>query len=725
MAKDTSQPPFAVVRGQSRPIFALFQLQILLAGVLMFCLLGWLWVEHEAEVKKRASNIEGTATAVQEQVVAVAHALIPSLAAVVRLAESAEFATALGMAEDGFLAADLSDADAVRLANINQVPTVLASPDGPEAPFSTSRGANRPDVVPWQITRGLPLRWFGRTLARERRRLAENLMAVDSTVHAVTELRSDGTVIFLHPYSIQLQRSTWQMLAPPVAAFEGPTAIVGTPRLVHGLPLDDALAVLAKIPDHSAGNILGLIIDRAAVGLPVGPFALFDANGGNAIIRSSSQGDESAWASTGLNLVGKSYVLRVPLHPIGNESIFLIPTAAAVILLAGFLVAVRNQFGTAMNIRDSLSRRLADSRTAIEGRAQRIAHDLRNVALNLKTLNNNIRAKLNVKEMQNFDGLLIDLDGYTQYLSTRLAAEGLGFSDEQIVKAKTYLRGAVDTVASQVETPSNRRLRVAFDDSLGSQEPFVELPGDDLSRILQNILRNATEACESIPDATITVSARREGNRIAVVVKDSGCGIPLDIQSRIFDDGVSTKSDNGRGKGLPSARERARKHSGEVRLLWSEEGKGTAMELELPLADTPQWFTNTLRLSNTSVIVVIDDESSGFEYWEKAINDRFASLNIVGGSRPQLHHLKSPVELEYRVDLLESATHFLVDYHFEGSTETGLDVIAKLDIGARSTLVTNLFETQAVLDEAIGLNVGVMPKPHVLNARLHIDLEGQ
>ena len=68
-----------------------------------------------------------------------------------------------------------------------------------------------------------------------------------------------------------------------------------------------------------------------------------------------------------------------------------------------------------------------------------------------------------------------------------------------------------------------------------------------LQQVLVNILSNAVDAVEHLPDRQISVTARQKGGRVGVEIRDHGPGVAPGLAERIFDPFFSTK---GVGKGL-------------------------------------------------------------------------------------------------------------------------------------------------------------------------------
>ncbi len=111
--------------------------------------------------------------------------------------------------------------------------------------------------------------------------------------------------------------------------------------------------------------------------------------------------------------------------------------------------------------------------------------------------------------------------------------------------------------------------------------------GEQLYRILLNLIRNAVQAIEACgAAATLTVSAARGGGRVTIDVADTGPGIPDHVLPHLFEPfGVSGRA-GGSGLGLAIARELARGHGGELALLDTGE-QGTVFRLTLPDGDEP------------------------------------------------------------------------------------------------------------------------------------------
>jgi C4-dicarboxylate-specific signal transduction histidine kinase len=110
-----------------------------------------------------------------------------------------------------------------------------------------------------------------------------------------------------------------------------------------------------------------------------------------------------------------------------------------------------------------------------------------------------------------------------------------------------------------------------------------------LEQILLNLLNNAFDAIEFLPDKWIEISLQEDDEKVELFVKDSGSGIPKDIAEHVMEPFFSTKDiGKGTGLGLALARGIAQKHGGDLTYI---EGAHTTFMLELPkpLARNRAW----------------------------------------------------------------------------------------------------------------------------------------
>jgi PAS domain S-box-containing protein len=114
--------------------------------------------------------------------------------------------------------------------------------------------------------------------------------------------------------------------------------------------------------------------------------------------------------------------------------------------------------------------------------------------------------------------------------------------------------------------------------------PLPCVPGD-FNQLLLCLLVNAAQAIEhsQVPHGRISIASRRKGQGIAITVADTGPGIPLEYQDKIFDPFFSTRDvGKGGGQGLSIALSIVQKHNGAIHFV-SEPGQGTTFQVTFPL----------------------------------------------------------------------------------------------------------------------------------------------
>ncbi len=128
-------------------------------------------------------------------------------------------------------------------------------------------------------------------------------------------------------------------------------------------------------------------------------------------------------------------------------------------------------------------------------------------------------------------------------------------------------------------------LHISFERGLGK----LALGGDEVTRVLVNLVKNASDAMPSGGRVAITVRKALGADPAALItVQDTGTGIPAHAMGQIFQAGFSSKKPGRRwpatahhGLGLTIVRELVESVGGSVRVS-STLKKGTTFELKVP-----------------------------------------------------------------------------------------------------------------------------------------------
>jgi len=177
------------------------------------------------------------------------------------------------------------------------------------------------------------------------------------------------------------------------------------------------------------------------------------------------------------------------------------------------------------------------------------------------------RASSNADELSRLVSQLLDF--------SRLDADRI-----EVRPQRCNLRDLVDALATDMgQVLGNHEVHVNVPDLAVSVDPSA------FGQVLQNLLTNAAKF--SPPGAAIQVLARSLGDEAVVCVKDSGVGIPVDEQDKIFGRFYQAKNSDasrrGTGIGLSIVRRFVEMHGGRV---WVEStpGSGSEFFFTLPLA---------------------------------------------------------------------------------------------------------------------------------------------
>ncbi|MDT0323224.1 MtrAB system histidine kinase MtrB [Streptomyces millisiae] len=183
-------------------------------------------------------------------------------------------------------------------------------------------------------------------------------------------------------------------------------------------------------------------------------------------------------------------------------------------------------------------------------------------------------AELLLSQLDRFESLLADLLEISRFDAGAAALEA----------DLTDLRDVVNRVVEGAEPLAERRgsrLLVR-----GAERPVVaEVDARRIERVLRNLVVNAIEHGEG-RDVVVRLAASRDGDAVAVAVRDHGIGLRAGEAERVFNrfwraDPARARTTGGTGLGLSIALEDAHLHGGWLE-AWGEPGGGAQFRLTLP-----------------------------------------------------------------------------------------------------------------------------------------------
>jgi len=240
----------------------------------------------------------------------------------------------------------------------------------------------------------------------------------------------------------------------------------------------------------------------------------------------------------------------------------------------------------------------AERAATLRESARQVAHELKNPLTPIRFAVERLR-----RELPTMSPALVETVEVLDIESRRLEAMARSFS--QFGKLPEGPQAAIDvgelvryTARSTVPTD------IGLDVDVENATPMIRGHHDALARALSNVILNAVDACRTAPmgrPAHITVRVRpiagdglsptndaahangNGTNGVEIAVADSGCGIPKEQLSRIWEPYVTSKP-GGTGLGLAIARQTVLAHRGAVDAE-SMPGQGTTIRFLLPVTN--------------------------------------------------------------------------------------------------------------------------------------------
>jgi signal transduction histidine kinase len=118
---------------------------------------------------------------------------------------------------------------------------------------------------------------------------------------------------------------------------------------------------------------------------------------------------------------------------------------------------------------------------------------------------------------------------------------------------------------------------------LNADLPPVMIDSKGIYRCILNLVTNALDACDgNMGCIAVTTRLDEERGMTQIEVADTGIGIDVEDQEKVFSVFFSTKGSKGNGLGLAVTQKTIEEHGGTIRFE-SKKGKGTTFFIDIPI----------------------------------------------------------------------------------------------------------------------------------------------
>jgi len=214
-----------------------------------------------------------------------------------------------------------------------------------------------------------------------------------------------------------------------------------------------------------------------------------------------------------------------------------------------------------------------------------IAHDLRSPLTRIRANSEQASdARVDEVDRQKASAAAVqDCDALMSMINTMLDVAEAESGATRLANAELDLSELLKDISDLFE-PAAEMKRIRF---YSHVEPNLLIAGDvdRLRRMISNVLDNAIKYTP--PGGSVSIGALNGAENVTIEIRDTGCGVPLSDQSKIFD--RFFRCDRGRGEegtglGLTYSLAIARAHGGDIRVD-SKPDEGSQFVITIPRLD--------------------------------------------------------------------------------------------------------------------------------------------
>lgn len=256
---------------------------------------------------------------------------------------------------------------------------------------------------------------------------------------------------------------------------------------------------------------------------------------------------------------------------------FLIPILFPFIMVIFSLLFIRynKRYRNIVNDKELLEKRLLQSEklAVLGGLAARAAHEIRNPLAVISGFLSIINQKLEEGEWR-VSLMLKELDRINAIIEEMLMMAKPG---APILK-EAYIEDILNEILQLYDQSTNAK-NIHFQTEI--KPVTLLLDSRQITQVLHNLIRNSYEAMSE--PGVIYIKTSINDNMYCLFIRDTGSGIPLEIQEKIFEPFLTSK-ESGTGLGLTIVKRIIENHGGTIELFSNSEN-GSTFLIKLPLGN--------------------------------------------------------------------------------------------------------------------------------------------
>ena len=226
---------------------------------------------------------------------------------------------------------------------------------------------------------------------------------------------------------------------------------------------------------------------------------------------------------------------------------------------------------------DTTSFILAEKHAAWSDIARKIAHEVKNPLTPIKLSAERIEKKYKNKEFNNDDIKLL-----TGTISRQVDDIGKLIDEFSSFARMPEAEMKLDNISKCLNESfllfSNSHRNIKFNIILEKKDIYFQFDKFQLSQCFNNLIKNAVEAVEKIPNPSISINLKSIDQKIFIEVIDNGVGISKEMINKIFEPYFTTKS-KGTGLGLSIVKKIIEDHNGKIRIEKNKNMAGTTSSI--------------------------------------------------------------------------------------------------------------------------------------------------